>query len=217
MGGAVVNIVSLLEDRGHAVSRAAGALRAGELVVFPTDTVYGLAVDAFNRVGTARVFEVKQRPRALPLPVVVSRPRQAWALCADVPPAAMELAAAFWPGALTMVLRQTPDLEWDLGQTDGTIALRMPGHIDLISLLEIVGPVAMTSANISTEPTPRDVADIAARLGDAVGVYVDGGPSESDAGSTIVDLTKPAPVLIREGPISVAKLEEALGAPILRA
>lgn len=209
-------IVSLLDDPNAAILGAAGALRSGELVVFPTDTVYGLAVDAFNVAGTAKVFEVKRRPRSLPLPVVVSRPRQAWALCAEVPTEASELAAAFWPGALTLILPQTPDLDWDLGDSDGTIALRMPAHDALIQLLEMVGPMAMTSANLSGEQTPRDVADVAARLGEAVGVYVDGGPAISDAGSTIIDLSRRTNRLVREGPITIAEVEQVLGAPVVR-
>lgn len=213
----MVNIVSLSEDRDGSISRAAGALRAGELVVFPTDTVYGLAVDAFSREGTGKVFEVKRRPRSLPLPVLVSRPRQAWALCAEVPPEALELAGAFWPGALTLVLPETPHLEWDLGDGAGTIALRMPAHDALVSLLEMVGPVAMTSANISTEPTPRECAQVAERLGEAVGLYVDGGPSTADAGSTIVDLSRRTVRLLREGPISAEQIEAVVGAKVVRA
>jgi L-threonylcarbamoyladenylate synthase len=212
----MVKIISIEQGRDAAITAAAGALRAGELVVFPTDTVYGLGCDAFNRDATAKIFDVKQRPRSLPLPVLVSRPRQAWALCAEVPPQALELAGAFWPGALTIVLPQTPDLSWDLGESRGTIAVRIPANEDLVSLLEIVGPVAMTSANISNEPTPADVAGVADRLGEGVGLYVDGGPAQADAGSTIVDLSRRTPRLIREGLIARSQIELVLGEKVTR-
>jgi len=203
---------------GHdAFSLAASALRSGQLVVIPTDTVYGLAADAFAPGATEKVFELKKRPRAMALPVLVSRPRQAWALCDSVPPAAAELAAAFWPGALTMILPQTPDLDWDLGESKGTIALRVPDHAGVLSLLELTGPLAVTSANVSGDPTPRTIEEIRARLGDAVAVYVDDGPSKEDAGSTIVDLARRKPAIVREGPIVAEEIERAIGARIARA
>lgn len=216
MGGCVVSeIVSLSENRDEALARARGVLRAGELVVMPTDTVYGVGADAFNHDATRRIFVVKMRPRSLPLPVLVSRPRQAWALAAEVPDAAAELAGAFWPGALTMILRDA-GLDWDLGDATGSVAMRMPGHDDLLALLEMVGPMAVTSANLSGEPTPRTAEGVKERLGDTVGLYLDGGPSPGDAGSTIVDLTGPEPVLVREGPITAQEVEQVVGAPLRR-
>lgn len=209
--------VSLLEDHDAALQRAGLALRAGGVVVIPTDTVYGVAADAFNTVATARIFEIKKRPRSLPLPVLVSRPRQAWAMCAFVPQAAAELAAAFWPGPLTLVLPQTADLAWDLGDADGTLALRMPAHDDVIALLEMVGPLAATSANVSGEPTPATVAEIEQHLGDEIALYVDGGPAKLDVGSTIVDFTRNKIRLLREGPISVEEVERVTGEKVKRA
>lgn len=209
-------IVSLREARDAAIARAGGALRAGEVVVAPTDTVYGIGADAFNEEATARVFRLKQRPRSLPLPILVSRPKQAWALSASVPPAAVELVAAFWPGALTLILPET-ELAWSIGDTRGGVAVRMPAHDDLLALLEAVGPMAMTSANITGTPTPRTVGEIAAVFGDEVGLYLDGGPSPSERGSTIVDLATGQPLLVREGPIPQAEIERALGAPVARA
>ena len=208
--------MSLSEDRDLAIARAIGALRAGELIVFPTDTVYGIAADAFDVNATARIFEAKKRPRSLPLPVLVSRPRQAWALCAVVPPGAAELAAAFWPGALTMIMQQTADLTWDLGDGGGSVGLRMPAHDDLIALLETTGPLAATSANITGEPTPRTVMEVRARLGESVGLYLDGGPSPSDTGSTIVDLRGATPLVVREGPIPFEEIERVAGVPVAR-
>ena len=209
--------LSLLHDRERALARARDALQAGELVVVPTDTVYGVAADPFVPGATAKVFEIKQRPRSLPLPILVSRPRQAWALCDSVPPGAAELVARFWPGALTLVMPQTPDLDWDLGEVTGTIALRMPDHADMIELIEMTGPLAVTSANRSGQPTPPEVAQIREQLGDAVAVYLDGGQSKEEVGSTIVDLARRRPKIVREGPIGRDQIERAIGARISRA
>ena len=209
--------LSLLHDRELALARARDALQAGELVVVPTDTVYGVAADPFVPGATAKVFEIKQRPRSFPLPILVSRPRQAWALCDSVPPGAAELVATFWPGALTLVMPQTPDLDWDLGEVTGTIALRMPDHADMIELIEMTGPLAVTSANRSGQPTPPEVAQIREQLGDAVAVYLDGGQSKEEVGSTIVDLARRRPKIVREGPIGRDQIERAIGARISRA
>jgi tRNA threonylcarbamoyl adenosine modification protein (Sua5/YciO/YrdC/YwlC family) len=199
-----------MDDR--ALARARDVLRAGELVVVPTDTVYGVAADPFAAGATAKIFTLKNRPRSLPLPVLVSRPRQAWALCDSVPPGAAELAAAFWPGALTIVMPQTPDLDWDLGDNVGTIALRMPDQPQTLQLIEMTGPLAVTSANLSGEPTPPTVDEVRARLGDPVAIYLDGGPAREDKGSTIVDLARRRPAIVREGPIGREEIERAIGA-----
>ena len=205
-----VPVVSLGADREAALEAAAKELDAGGVVVFPTDTVYGVGADAFNPEATARVFEAKRRPRSLPLPVLVGRPRQAWALCSDVPSSAQVLVAAFWPGPLTLILPAAEGLSWDLGETRGGVAVRMPAHDDLLDLIMMIGPLAATSANLSGEPTPPTVAEIAARLGDSVSLYVDGGPSAGDVPSTIVDLTRWRPKVIREGAISRDAIERAL-------
>jgi tRNA threonylcarbamoyl adenosine modification protein (Sua5/YciO/YrdC/YwlC family) len=210
-------IFSLSHDRDHALVRARDALQAGDLVVVPTDTVYGVAADPFAPGATAKIFELKRRPRSLPLPIFISRPRQAWALCDSVPPGATELAAAFWPGALTLVMPQTPDLDWDLGESAGTIALRMPDHADTIELIELTGPLAVTSANLSGEPTPPDVPHIREQLGDAVAIYLDGGPAMQESGSTIVDLARRRPKIVREGSIARDQIEHAIGVRIGRA
>lgn len=201
--------LSLRETRDEAVRRAYAEMRAGGVVVLPTDTVYGIAANAFDNSATAKIFQIKRRPRSLPLPVLVSRPRQAWALCSDVPAYAGEIAAAFWPGAMTLVLRATDGLDWDLGDDDGTIALRIPAHPDLVAILELLGPAACTSANITGQPTPPTVDEVRDQLGDAVGLYLDGGPAKADRGSTIVDCTGPEPRIIREGPISTDQVRAA--------
>ncbi|MGH2784991.1 MAG: L-threonylcarbamoyladenylate synthase [Actinomycetota bacterium] len=202
--------VSLAADREAALEAAAKELDAGGAVVFPTDTVYGIGADAFNPEATRRVFEAKQRPRSMPLPVLVARPRQAWALCSDVPRSAQVLVAAFWPGPLTLILPEAEGLSWELGETRGGVAVRMPAHDDLLDLILMIGPLAATSANVSGRPTPPTVEAVAAELGGAVSLYVDGGPAASDVPSTIVDLTGWRTKVTREGPISKQAIEEAL-------
>jgi tRNA threonylcarbamoyl adenosine modification protein (Sua5/YciO/YrdC/YwlC family) len=207
----VSRILSLSEDRDGAIGVAAKAIGEGSLIVFPTDTVYGVGGDAFNQFATSRIFDVKARSRSMPLPVLVSRPRQAWALCAEVPKAAAELAAAFWPGGLTLILPVADGLSLDLGESKGRIAVRMPAQDDLIELISIVGPLAATSANLSGIATPGSVKEIRSQLGDGVAVYLDGGPAGADTPSTIVDVARWRPKVVREGAISKADIEKALG------
>lgn len=207
-------IISLKNDRAEGIEKAATALRGGRLVVAPTDTIYGLLADAFKPWAISHVFDLKKRPRTLPLPVLVCRPKQAWALAAVVPDEALRLAAAFWPGALTLVLAQNPELDWSLGEAFGTIALRMPARDELLELIAHVGPVAGTSANITGQPTPRTVRGVAKVFGDAVDVYLDGGRSPQETGSTIVDLSGDQLMVLREGPISTDEiLAAARGEP----
>ncbi len=202
-------IVSLKKDRTAAIDRASETLRAGGLIVAPTDTIYGLLADGFKPWAIARVFDLKNRPRSMPLPILVSRPKQAWALCGSVPPEALRLALAFWPGALTMVLPENPELDWTLGERNGTIALRMPARDDLLEIIARTGPVAGTSANITGQPTPRTARDVQKVFGDQVSLYLDGGPSKEETGSTIVDLSGEELQVLREGPISAAQVREA--------
>jgi tRNA threonylcarbamoyl adenosine modification protein (Sua5/YciO/YrdC/YwlC family) len=199
-----------LSDGRSALEDAAKELRAGGAIVFPTDTVYGIGADAFNQFATARIFQAKQRPRVMPLPILVARPRQAWALCATVPKEATELVAAFWPGALTLILPEADGLSWDIGETRGRVAVRMPAHDDLLELILMVGPLAATSANRSGSPTPRNLQEIAASLGNEVALYLDGGPAPGDVPSTIVDLTSRRPKVVREGAIPAADIEKTL-------
>lgn len=209
-----MTLLQLAIRREESLARAALELKGGRLVVVPTDTVYGLAADAFNAFATAMVFQVKRRPRSMPLPVLVGHAREAWALAERVPEAATLLADRFWPGALTLVLPEQESMIWDLGETGGKVAVRMPDQPELLDLLRRTGPLAVTSANITGEPTPRTAAEIASTLGHGVSLYLDGGPSPREIGSSILDLTGDKSVLVREGAIAKAALEEALGRPL---
>jgi L-threonylcarbamoyladenylate synthase len=184
-----------------ALDLAAQALAAGELVVVPTDTVYGVAARPGVPGATDRLFEAKRRPRDLTLPVLVAGTgdarRIAWM---DV--AANKLATRFWPGALTMVLRRTElSMPWDLGEAGDTVGVRVPAHEVVMELLARTGPLAVTSANRSGAPTPSDCAGVRVVLGDAVAVYLCAGVLDSDFPSTVVDLTGPGHRVLREGAI----------------
>jgi len=187
------------DDRTEAVAAAAEALRNGDLVVLPTDTVYGVAADAFSPRGTNQIFEAKKRSRAFPLPVLVRSPKQVIGLVTRVPKEAERLMAAWWPGPLTLVVKADPNLVWDLGDAAGTVALRMPLDDVTLDVIREVGPLAVTSANRSGDPPARTAAEARESLGDAVAVYVDGGERTDQAPSTIVDLTREEPHVLRAG------------------
>jgi len=198
-GADAPTVVDAIDDRQNAITAAADALRAGGLVVLPTDTVYGLAADAFHQKGTARIFAAKQRSRSLPLPVLVRSPKQLLGLCTDLPPAAERLMAAYWPGPLTLVVPAQPAMQWDLGRTEGTIGVRMPLDDITLDVIRQVGPLAVTSANTSGSPAARTIDEAISQLGDSVDVYVDGGPREGGAASTVVDLTRGTATILRGG------------------
>ncbi len=194
------------DERRRGLEQAAQAARRGELVVLPTDTVYGLGTDAFSPVGVAALLAAKGRGRDLPLPVLVGSPRTVAGLTFALPSDAHRLVEAFWPGGLTIVVRQAPSLMWDLGDTDGSVALRMPLHPVAIELLTEMGPMAVSSANRSGGPPATTADEAQAQLGDSVSVYLDGGPSGEPVPSTIVDLTGEVPVVLRAGAVGLDAL-----------
>lgn len=193
-------------DHTTGITEAVEALRRGELVVLPTDTVYGVAADAFSPAAVGRLLEAKGRGREVPTPVLVPSARTLEGLAASVPQVARDLVDAFWPGALTLVLRQAPTLAWDLGDTKGTVAVRMPLDPVALAVLEQTGPLAVSSANRSGLPPALDAAEAARQLGTAVDVYLDGGPCGEPVPSTIVDLTGDTPVVLRQGALSLEEL-----------
>jgi L-threonylcarbamoyladenylate synthase len=166
------------------------AIQRGDLVVVPTDTVYGLAANAFDANAVARLLAAKGRDRQSPPPVLIPSAQTMAGLAIDVPEVANRLAQAFWPGALTMILHAQPSLHWDLGETRGTVALRVPDHKIALALLEETGPLAVSSANLTGEPAATTGAKAADYLGESVEVYLDSGPSPKGEASTILDLTR---------------------------
>jgi tRNA threonylcarbamoyl adenosine modification protein (Sua5/YciO/YrdC/YwlC family) len=186
----------------------------GGLVVLPTDTVYGIGCDPFNASAVNALFVAKARGRDLPLPVLVHNWRQAIGLVEDVTEQAKLLIVEFWPGPLTIVLRESPGIGWDLGDSRGTVAVRMPKQEFTLALIERTGPLAVTSANRSGVPTPTTVAGIAEQLGGHVDVIFDTGPSSGGPASTIVDLSGKGVRMLREGAIPPSEIERVVGEPL---
>jgi tRNA threonylcarbamoyl adenosine modification protein (Sua5/YciO/YrdC/YwlC family) len=192
------------------ITQAELALRRGELVVLPTDTVYGIAAEAFDPVAVDGLLKAKGRGRDMPPPVLVGTVRAAMALVMDLADTGKDLIDEFWPGGLTLVCRASPTLVWDLGETKGTVAVRMPLQPVALDLLRETGPLAVSSANLTGSPAATTVADAESQLGDAVSVYLDAGPCIADVPSTIVDMTGPVPRLLRRGVIPVRRLREVV-------
>lgn len=191
------------------LDEAATTLAAGGLVVIPTDTVYGIAADAFNKYGVDMLLAAKRRGRAKPPPVLVGEKRTALALASEVSPEAEALMDKFWPGPLTIVVKAQASLAWDLGETNGTVALRMPAHECALALLRKTGPLAVSSANRTDAPPARSALAAHRQLGTSVRVYLDAGESGEEAPSTIVDATGSTLRILREGALSA----EDLGIP----
>lgn len=197
-------------DSAAGVTAAVEALQRGELAVLPTDTVYGVAADAFNPIAVGRLLEAKGRGRDMPTPVLVPSARTLEGLADVVPQAARDLVEVFWPGALTIVLRHAATLAWDLGDTKGTVAVRMPLDRVALAVLERTGPLAVSSANRSGMPPAVDAAEAARQLGTAVDVYLDAGPAGDPLPSTIVDLTGDTPRVLRLGAVSLDELRSVV-------
>ena len=195
-------------SRAEGMAAAARTLRTGGLIVMPTDTVYGIAADAFYPSAITALLDAKGRSRDVPPPVLVGTVRAAVALIDDLGPYGKDLIDEFWPGGLTLVCRASRTLSWDLGDTHGTVAVRMPLHAVALDLLKETGPLAVSSANRHGLAPATTAAQAQEQLGDSVSVYLDGGPCADDVPSTIVDLTGSVPRLLRAGAVSVGRLRE---------
>ena len=203
--------MALAAERPVGIEQATDAVRRGELVVLPTDTVYGLGTDAFSPEAVTGLLAAKGRGRDMPVPVLVGSPRTLDGIATGLSRTARQLVEAFWPGGLTVVARVQPTLQWDLGETGGTVAVRMPLHPVAIELLQATGPMAVSSANISGRPPATTVAEAVEQLGEAVSVYLDGGTSGEPVPSTIIDVSGEAPRLLRAGAVPVDALREVAG------
>ena len=199
------------DSRAAGLSAARTALKSGRLAVIPTDTLYGLAADAFDSAAVSSLLAAKRRGRDMPVPVLVGSWTTIDGLVFSVPGNARDLISAFWPGGLSLVVQQAPSLAWDLGDSRGTVMLRMPLHPIALELLREVGPLAVSSANVSGKPPATTAADAREQLGDLVSVYLDGGVAEHGVASTIVDLTGDQPRILRTGPISAADIARVVG------
>ena len=194
------------------LAAATTAVRAGELIVLPTDTVYGLGADAFDAAAVTRLLAAKGRGREMPPPVLVGSAATLDALASEVPAWARTLVEHYWPGPLTIVVRQQVSLQWDLGETRGTVAVRMPDHPVALELLARTGPLAVSSANVTGQPAATNADQAAAMLGEKVSVILDAGPTTDDRPSTIVDCTGARPRVLRVGAIAVDEILEVLDA-----
>lgn len=200
------------EQRSAGIAAAVSAVKAGRLVVLPTDTVYGIGADAFNNAAVAALLAAKGRGPEMPVGVLVGSWHTIDGLVFSVPDVARQLIRAFWPGALSLVVTAAPSLQWNLGDTRGTVMLRMPLHPVAIELLREVGPMAVSSANVSGRPPALNMAEARDQFADHVDVYLDSGPAARQAASTIVDLTGPAPRVLRPGPIGVDAIAAVIAA-----
>jgi tRNA threonylcarbamoyl adenosine modification protein (Sua5/YciO/YrdC/YwlC family) len=192
--------------RDGALASAAHCVASGQLVVLPTDTVYGIGADAFDAVAVGDLLAAKRRGRDMPVPVLVGSWSTIEGLVSVVSDRTWSLIEAFWPGGLTLVVTHAPSLDWDLGDARGTVAVRMPLHPVAIELLETTGPMAVSSANRSGQPAAVTAEQAQEQLGEDVAVYLDGGTARTGIASTIVDVTAEVPKVLRAGAISVEAL-----------
>ncbi len=205
------------EEREAAIAAATLAVQRGDLVVIPTDTVYGLGADAFDAEAVKALLAAKGRGREMPPPVLVSATTTVDALATELPGYARALIEKFWPGPLTLVCRQQASLQWDLGDTRGTVAIRMPDHDLALGILERTGPLAVSSANKTGRPAATDADQALEMLGDDVAVVVDHGTSPGGEASTIIDVTGSQGRVLRRGALGLDELNavlEPLGATL---
>ncbi|CAD5138820.1 MULTISPECIES: L-threonylcarbamoyladenylate synthase [Microbacterium] len=197
------------------------AIGRGDLIVIPTDTVYGVAADAFSPPAVQRLLDAKGRGRNQPPPVLVGTKETLTALAEAVPEPVQRLVDAFWPGGLTIVLPAQPSLVWDLGETKGTVAVRMPEGRVVLELLAETGPLAVSSANLTGKAAAISALDAEKMLGDSVAVYLDDGMSKDGVASTIIDATslvrragdaeQGVVRILRDGVVTREQLREVLG------
>ncbi len=205
-------VAEVLPATSHkAVELAARLLQKGEVVAFPTDTLYGVGADAFDRFAVRRIFAVKERPPNKALPIFIYQLNDLNLVARPVPDWAWLLLQKFWPGALTVVLVKNPKLPDAVTAGQNTVAVRLPDHPVCLDLVIQVGrPLAVTSANLSGYPNPTTAQEVVEQLGARLPLILDGGPVPTTQASTIIDLSLSPPRLLRQGPISLTALQEFL-------
>jgi len=197
-------------DRDRGVEAAVDAVKRGDLIVMPTDTLYGIGADAFKPWAVTALLDAKGRDRQMPPPVLVGTRATLDGLVYNLPSAARDLVEAFWPGALTIVVEHAPSLQWDLGDMDGTVAVRMPLHPVALEILRETGPMAVSSANKTGQPPAITADEAKAQLGFTVSVYLEGGELPDRTPSSIVDCTGEVPRLLRAGALPLSKLRDVV-------
>jgi tRNA threonylcarbamoyl adenosine modification protein (Sua5/YciO/YrdC/YwlC family) len=197
-------------DRDRGVAAAVEAAKNGELVVLPTDTVYGIGADAFSPHAISSLHTARGADRRVPPPILVGSRHTLDGLVYALAKPARELADAFWPGALTLLVEHSPSLNWDLGDTGGVVAVRMPLHPVALEVLREVGPMAVTTANKVGSPAPRTAEEAQEQLEYAVRVYLEAGEAVDPAPSTVVDVTGEVPRVLRDGAVRFEKLRDVV-------
>jgi L-threonylcarbamoyladenylate synthase len=197
-------------EREQGIAAAIDAVRRGDLVVLPTDTVYGIGADAFAPTAVQTLLAAKRRGPDMPVPVLVGSWHTIDGLVTSVRPTVRQLVEAFWPGGLTLVVEHAPSLAWDLGETGGTVAVRMPLHPVALEVLNATGPMAVSSANVSGQPPATTAEEAREQLGWLVEVYLEAGPCGDPVASTIVDVTGEVPKLLRPGAVTIDQLREVV-------
>jgi L-threonylcarbamoyladenylate synthase len=192
-----------------AIPTAKRIIQDGGVIAFPTDTIYGVAADAFSVEGILKIYKVKQRPADKALPILIGEMNQLECLTRFISESVQKAAEAFWPGPLTLVLPKAHHLPGDLSPYP-TIGVRMPDLAFTLALLRETGPLATTSANISGGPNPMTAQDVREQIGDRIDLLLDGGPTPGPIASTVVDMTGPNLKVLREGPISPTDLQDVL-------
>jgi L-threonylcarbamoyladenylate synthase len=197
-------------NRSDSIAAAARAVQGGSVIVLPTDTLYGIGVDAFNSTAVGELLAAKGRGRDMPVPVLVGSWSTIDGLVSYVSSAARDLIEAFWPGGLTLIVEHAPSLAWDLGDARGTVGIRMPLHPVALELLAATGPMAVSSANRTGMSPATTAYDAQEQLGESVSIYLDSGDVPIGKASTIVDLTGADPKLVRAGAVQLAAILEVV-------
>lgn len=194
----------------ESLRHACDVLRAGGLVAFPTDTVYGVGALAFDGAAVESIYAAKDRPVEKAIPVLIGDLADLAKVSLEVPEMAAKLAARFWPGPLTLVVPKRPDLPESVSAT-ATVGVRIPDHPVAVALLSLAGPMAVTSANLSGRPGPSTAQEVFTQLDGRIALILDGGTTPGGVPSTVVDCTGPEPKILREGPVSKDELRSVLG------
>jgi L-threonylcarbamoyladenylate synthase len=197
-------------DRDRGIAAAVEAVKSGELAVFPTDTVYGIGADAFTPHAITALHTARSATQPAPPPVLVGSRHTLDGLVYSLPKAARDLADAFWPGALTILVEHSPSLQWDLGDTGGQVAVRMPLHPVALEVLREVGPMAVTTANKIGQPAPSTADEAREQLEYSVRIYLEAGPAADPTPSTFVDVSGDVPRVLRAGAIPFEKLRDVV-------
>jgi L-threonylcarbamoyladenylate synthase len=199
--------ICLSAEAPDAVDRAVDALRQGEVIAFPTDTVYGIGAHAFLPQAVARLYAVKGRPVGMAIPLLLSGTEALSLVCVDIPSLAWEIAVHFWPGALSLVLRRAPAVPDAVTDGGPTVAVRVPDHPLVRKLCQRLGaPLAATSANRHGWPSPVTAGEVHRALADRIPLILDGGTCPGGVASTVLDLTVSPPAILRPGPVTAEQL-----------